>query len=92
MRNQNSMSWSKCVSWMIACCCLWAFSWSGPSRAQDALSATTGRIPAAQWGLNLPDKPVSRRIGLRSEFKGRQVFGEVVGPGCRAYAAKWMEC
>ena len=34
------------------------------------------------WGLNLPDRPVSRRISQRSEFKGKRTFGQLAGPGC----------
>lgn len=34
------------------------------------------------WRLNLPDRPVSRRISQRSEFKGKRTFGKLTGPGC----------
>lgn len=36
----------------------------------------------APWRLNLPDRPVSRRISLRSEFKGSRTLGKLQGPGC----------
>ncbi|MBM79986.1 MAG: hypothetical protein CMJ78_05265 [Planctomycetaceae bacterium] len=34
------------------------------------------------WRWNLPDRPVSRRISQRSEFKGKRTFGKLTGPGC----------
>ena len=82
MTKQNSIRPKRCVSWIIICCCLWLSTYNGPSHAEDLRPAMTGHVSASQWGLKLPDKPVSRRVALRSKFKGRQVFGELEGPGC----------
>ena len=36
----------------------------------------------AVWDLNLPERPVSRRVSQRSEFKGKRTFATLTGPGC----------
>ena len=45
------------------------------------LSQASGETFAA-WGLNLPERPVSRRVSQRSEFKGKRTFATLTGPGC----------
>ncbi|WP_197993220.1 glycoside hydrolase family 172 protein [Gimesia aquarii] len=55
---------------------------STPAVCPGAGASPPIRQTSTSWQLDLPDHPVSRRISLRSEFKGKQTFGTLIGPGC----------
>lgn len=52
------------------------------SKAEE--SPPAGRPTEFDWGLNLPDHPVSRRLGRNFSFRGPapEVLGDIQGPGC----------
>lgn len=53
--------------------------------APDAIAQLAGkRFEAFEWNLDLPAKPVSRRISRNFSFKGPEpiVLADIYGPGC----------
>jgi len=76
------MSWSRRIGCIICAHCVCALSSSELTRAEDAWPSATGGIQTNQWGLHLPDKPVSRRISWQGRFQGPKILGDLEGPGC----------
>ena len=65
---------------------------TGPTSARAEESAAPNQAPEFVWGLNLPSRPVSRRLTRWFQYKGPDpvVLGELQGPGCiRRF---WITC
>lgn len=77
--------WSKPAARLLAVgLALEILGLTASTAVQGQEAATTSRASDFDWGLNLPGRPVSRRLTRYLQFQdpGPVVLGELQGPGC----------